>query len=338
MTQTPQTKQMTQTPQTKTELPTAEVPSVPGITFVVVNWNTVGLLDGCLSSILEHAPKGLRSEIVVVDNASTDGSLQHLSAYWPSVKVIANDRNVGFCKANNQAIRATDSPYLLLVNTDARLSEGCVDAMMGYFQRDERAAVVGPRLQYADGRFQRWTAGESLSLRSCANYLLGVDHLADRFPTLRSMYLPTDTDRPFKPGWVTSAVMLLRRAALDEIGLLDESIFVYMDDVDLCQRATDAGWNVWYAADTTVVHFMGSTSMRNTGKASPEALRSLNQWYGKRHGRSSAWALRVLETTGFGSRAALCAVAGLVRHDEATRSRARAHWTLAKMSLESGRA
>jgi hypothetical protein len=304
------------------------------LTVVVVNWNTVELLDDCLQSVVDHGPKDLRSEVVVVDNASTDDSVEHLTTRWPSVRVISNAENVGFCRANNQAIRLTDSRYVLLLNTDARLTAGCLDAMLGYFDRDPRAAVVGPRLVYGDGSFQRWTAGRSLSLRSCAMYLLGLDHLAGRYPALSGMYLPYDTDEPFTPGWVTSAVMLLRRQALDEVGLLDESIFVYMDDVDLCQRATDADWNVWYAADSTAVHFMGASSRRDPGVASAEALRALNRWYERRHGRRSARAVRALETVGFGSRAALCAVNGRIFHDDAARGRGRAHWTRVKLSME----
>jgi GT2 family glycosyltransferase len=304
------------------------------LTVIVVNWNTVDLLDDCLQSILDHGPKGQRSEIVVVDNASSDGSLEHLEANWPSVRVIANDVNVGFCRANNQAIRVTDSPFLLLVNTDARLTAGCVDAMLGYLHRDRHAAVVGPRLVYGDGSFQRWTAGQSLSLRSCATYLLGLDRLAARCPPLSGMYLPYDTDQSFKPGWVSSAVMLVRRQALDEVGLLDESIFVYMDDVDLCQRATDRGWNVWYAADTTAVHFMGASTKRQTGKASPEALRALNQWYERRHGRQSARALRALEAAGFGARAVLYTIKGLLSSDDAVRSGGRVQWNRVKLCLE----
>jgi N-acetylglucosaminyl-diphospho-decaprenol L-rhamnosyltransferase len=310
--------------------------TMPGadLTVVIVNWNTVDLLDDCLRSIAEFGPADLRTEVVVVDNASADGSVEHLRQNWPSVQVIANHENVGFCRANNQAIRATDAPYLLLVNTDARLTPGCADTMLGYLERDPQAAVVGPRLVYGDGTFQRWTAGRSLTLASCATYLLGLDHLADRIPALSGMYVPHDTDQPFRPGWVTSAVMLLRRSALDEVGLLDESIFVYMDDVDLCQRATDAGWNIWYAADTTAVHFMGASTKRDTGKASPEALRALNRWYERRHGPRSARALRALETVGFGARAGVCTLSGLVRHDDSTRGRARAHWTHVKLSLE----
>jgi len=310
------------------------MPPAGDLTVIVVNWNTVDLLDDCLQSVVEHGPAGMSSSIIVVDNASTDGSVEHLAARWPEVRVLTNDENVGFCRANNQAIRLSDSPYLLLLNTDARLTPGCVDAMLGYLDRDTRAAIVGPRLVYGDGSFQRWTAGRSLSLRSCASYLLGLDRLATRYPALSGMYLPYDTDVPFTPGWVTSAVMLVRREALDEVGLLDESIFVYMDDVDLCQRVTDAGWRVWYAADCTAVHFMGASSRHEPGVASPEALRALNRWYERRHGRRSARAVRALETVGFGVRAALCALRASLLHDDSARGRGRVHWSRVKLSLE----
>jgi len=304
------------------------------LAVVIVNWNTVDLLDECIQSVVDHGPSDLRTEVLVVDNASQDGSVEHLRERWPSVQVIGNEENVGFCRANNQAIRATDAPYLLLINTDARLTEGCADAMLGYLERDPSAAVVGPRLVYGDGSFQRWTAGRALGLGSCANYFLGLDRLAHRVPALTGIYLPYDTDEPFRPGWVTSAVMLLRRSALDEIGLLDEAIFVYMDDVDLCQRATDAGWHVWYAADATAVHFMGASTKRETGKVSPEAMRAFNRWYERRHGRRSAQAVRALEAVGFGARAGLHAVSSLVHRDDAALGAARAHWTRCKLSLE----
>ena len=172
----------------------------PDLTTVIVNWNTVGLLDDCLQSLVDHLPPGVTNEVIVVDNASADGSVEHLAREWPWVKVIANTENVGFCRANNQAIRASTGEILLLINTDARVTPGCIESMLGYFDRDPRAGVVGPRLEYGDGSFQRWTAGRDLTLGSCANYFLMLDRLADRFPSLSGIYLAHDTDEPFQPG------------------------------------------------------------------------------------------------------------------------------------------
>jgi N-acetylglucosaminyl-diphospho-decaprenol L-rhamnosyltransferase len=304
------------------------------LTTIVVNWNTVDLLDDCLRSIVVSTPAGLANEIVVVDNGSVDGSVEHLRRAWPAVQVIANAENAGFCRANNQALRASRSPYVLLVNTDARLGPDGIAAMLGHLERDLRAAVVGPRLVYGDGTFQRWTAGQPFSLRTLANYLLGFERLFPRWPAAAGIYLGRDTRTAFRAGWVSSAVMLLRRSAIEEIGLFDERIFVYMDDVDLCQRARDAGWHVWYAAGTTATHFMGASSKRVTGRASPEALRALNRWFARRHGPRAGLALRVLEVTGFAARAAAYTAVAVVRRSPAPLAQARAHVRHLRLALE----
>ena len=319
-----------------TGVPDAATPAAPvaDLTTIIVNWNTVDLLDDCLRSVDENVPHGMTNRTIVVDNASHDGSVETLRRDWPDVEVIANEENVGFCRANNQALRVTTSPFVLLINTDARLTEGALATMLDRLAADPRAAVVGPRLEYGDGSFQRWTAGASFSLRSLASYFLGFDRFADRVPALAGIYLAHDTDQAFEPGWVSSAVMLLRRDALDEIGLLDDRIFVYMDDVDLCQRAVDAGWHVWYAADATAVHFMGASTKRTTGKASPEALRALNRWFVRRRGPNAGRALRLIEAAGFGARVAAHGTRSIVRRDPAGRRQAAAHLTHLKLSLE----
>jgi GT2 family glycosyltransferase len=304
------------------------------LTTVVVNWNTVGLLDECLRSIVEATPDSVRNRIVVVDNASTDGSVEHLRRHWPEITVLVNELNEGFCRANNRAIRETSSPFVLLVNTDARIGPEAIATMLAYFDRDPRAAAVGPRLVYADDTFQRWTAGQAFGLRSAANYFLMVDRIAPR--RAAGLYLAEDTATPFRPAWVSSAVMALRRAAIEEVGLLDDGIFVYMDDVDLCDRLTRRGWHVWYAADTTVVHFMGGSTTRGPSDAStsPEALRALNRWFARRHGRTRARQLRALEVLGFGARAAVYGVVAVLGRSPSARSKMRAHLSHLRLALE----
>jgi N-acetylglucosaminyl-diphospho-decaprenol L-rhamnosyltransferase len=307
---------------------------VADLTTIIVNWNTVDLLDDCLRSVEANVPQGITNRTIVVDNASHDDSVAKLRRDWPHVEVIANEENVGFCRANNQALRIATSPVVLLINTDARLTQGALATMLDRLAADPRAAIVGPRLEYGDGSFQRWTAGASFSLRSLGSYFLGFDRFADRVPALAGIYLAHDTRTAFRPGWVSSAVMVIRREALDQVGLLDERIFVYMDDVDLCQRAVDAGWHVWYAADATAVHFMGASTKRTTGKASPEALRALNRWFVRRRGRGAGRVLRMIEAAGFGARVAAHGTRSVVRRDPAGRRQAAAHLTHLKLSLE----
>ncbi|WP_089155520.1 glycosyltransferase family 2 protein [Micromonospora sp. NBS 11-29] len=301
---------------------------------IVVNWNTVGLLDDCLRSVVRDTPPGWVNRIVVVDNASHDGSVDHLRRHWPEVQVVANERNVGFCAANNQALRASTAPYALLLNTDARLHPGAIGTMLGYFERDPRAAIVGPRLVYGDGSFQRWTAGQPFTPRTLANYLLGIERLLPGRPGAAGIFLGRDTAVAFQPGWVSSAVMLVRRQAVEEVGLFDERLFVYMDDVDLCERVRHASWHVWYAPDCTATHFMGASSQRAPHGASPEALRALNRWYVRRHGSRAGRLLRALEVAGFAGRAAAYAGLSVLRPTTTARARMRAHATHVRLALE----
>ncbi|MBK7018667.1 glycosyltransferase family 2 protein [Candidatus Microthrix sp.] len=314
------------------------------VTTVIVNWNTVDLLDDCLASVAAEIPDGFTHQVVVVDNGSRDGSAEWLRTRHPDVTLIESPVNLGFCRANNLALRSSSSKFVLLINTDARLTPGSFQAMLDRLSDDPRAAIVGPRLVYGDGTFQRWTAGAPIGLRSMATYLFGLDRLGGRSLARQGLYLGRDTSESFQPGWVSSAVMLIRREALDEFGLLNDSIFVYMDDVDLCHRARAANWHVWYAADATAVHLMGASTKRVTGKASPEALRALNRWFVQTHGADRGRSLRALEVAGFGARiAAYGAVAAARRVQPRSSGRARsaqaraqaaAHLAHLKLALE----
>jgi len=309
------------------------------LTTVIVNWNTKNLLDDCIASVRSEVPEGFAHQLVVVDNHSHDGSAAWIRDRHPDVTLIESPENAGFCRANNLALRATDSEFVLLINTDARLTPGSFRAMLGHLERDPNAAIVGPRLEYGDGSFQRWTAGAPIGLRSMAAYLFGLDRLPGRLPGCEGIYVGHDTATSFRPGWVSSAVMLIRREGLDDFGLLDDTIFVYMDDVDLCHRARAAGWNVWYAADATAVHLMGASTKRVTGKASPEALRALNRWFARIHGDGRGRVLRALEVVGFGGRAApnLGAAVGFRRDADRSaeaRAQADAHFVHLKLALE----
>src|SRR5262249_20439409 len=125
------------------------------VTAVVVNWNTVDLLDACLKSLRDYAGTAAL-DVIVVDNASNDGSREMLAAQWPDAVVIANDDNRGFAAASNQGIKIATGDYILLINTDAFLTPDCLDKMIASMQPGARVGIVGPRLVYGDGRFQRW--------------------------------------------------------------------------------------------------------------------------------------------------------------------------------------
>ncbi len=307
------------------------------VVAVVVNWNTADLLDACLASLAADIPTGIAERVVVVDNGSVDGSVELVRRGWPGVELIANERNEGYTRANNQALRSGDGDhdYVLLINADAQLTPGCLAGLLARMGADPRAAVVAPRLVYGDGTWQRWTAGRAPDLGSVAAFYLFLEKLPGRWRR-RSLFLADDVADAFQPDWVSSACMLVRRAALDQIGLMDETYFCYMDDVELCQRARDGGWHVWYEPAAQAVHLMGQSTRRQTGRASPAALRNFNHYVQSRHGRLAAAGVRAAEFAGFATRAALYAASSPVG-GPAARQQARSHLQNLRTTLVRGK-
>lgn len=266
-----------------------------------------------------------------MDNASTDGSVEDLHTRWPTVRLVQNAVNEGFARATNRGIRVSRGRYLLLINTDARLTPGALAAMVGWMEAHPRAGVVGPRLVFGDGRWQRTTAGRAPTLRAALLHHLCLDRIAG----WRGLYLARDLREPFQPDWVSSACMLVRRAAIEQVGALDERLFTYMDDVDLCQRMREGGWEIWYLPVVTVVHYMSQSTSAEPGAASPAALRAFNAYFAARHGPAACLALRAAETLGSAARAAAYAAAALLRrNDPYLLGRARANWSFCRVSLE----
>ncbi len=304
------------------------------LSSIVVNWNTADLLAQCLAALAAHTPAGVNHQVIVVDNGSTDDSVRVVREKFPDVHLIASGQNEGYQRANNRGLRAATGEQLLLVNSDAMVQEGSIAGLLARMDADPRAAIVGPRLVYGDGSFQRWTAGRAPDVAAIAAFYLYLERVSAS-AARRSLYLADDVATAFRPDWVSSACMLVRRSALDEIGLLDERYFCYMDDVDLCQRARDRGWNVWYEPASEVVHLMGQASKRHTGATSPAAIQNFNDYVRRRSGVAAGVAARAVEVAGFGTRS-LAYYARSVRSASEGRAQARAHARNVAVSLRRG--
>ncbi len=316
-------------------LSTGSNPVTVDVSAVIVNWNTRDLLQECLESLRDHAPRESSLEVVVVDNGSTDGSVELVRSEWPGAVLSVNQANEGFQKATNRGIRMSRGRHLLLINADAHLTAGAIEVMADRLESDPSAAVVGPRLVYGDRSFQRWTAGRAPDLASVASYIL----FAERFSAAaarRSLFLSSDVREPFCPDWVSSACMLVRRDALDDVGLLDERYLCYMDDVDLCQRFRDAGWRVWYEPGAEVIHLMGQSTERQTGSVSPAAIQNFNDYFARRNGRVAGLAARAAQCAGYTIRALAYAGRGIVGSDGAPDKRWRAHLERARATMRPG--
>lgn len=232
------------------------------LSIIIVNWNTRDLLAQCLQSITDYAltDESFAIETVVVDNASADDSIVIVQQRFPWVKLIENQENVGFARANNQAIRQSQGRFILLLNSDAQLVPGAVTTMIRFLDSNPKAGIASVPIASPDGNPQ-FCYGDFPNLYRDFRALFGL-HRWDLscWKTL---------DKPRQVDWVSGACLMARRKTLDHIGLLDESFFMFGEEVDLCYRAVKAGWQVFLIPSTPVLHVRAGSS----GKTAERILR-----------------------------------------------------------------
>ena len=259
----------------------------PGATcaIVLVGWNNKDYLEPCLQSLCDT---GMRRavEVVVVDNGSTDGSQAMLAAQFPHVRLVQNDRNVGLARASNQGIQCTDAPFVLLLNNDTLVDGRSLDAMVEFMQATPDAGAVGGTLLNGDGSFQAgYNNFSSLPEELAIATRLG-ELLWPGYPSHRTRGGVRSVD------WLSSACLLLRRSALSQVGLLDESYFIYGDEADLQFRLVRAGWKVYYLPDVKTIHFGGRSLDR--WRRRKMVYRGKMLFYRKNYGPLREYLLRVL--------------------------------------------
>ena len=257
------------------------------IAVIIVNWNAREDLRHCLQSLLGDPKPVVDCSVWVVDNASSDGSPAMVASEFPDVHLIVNTDNVGFSKANNQAIAQTDSRYTFLLNSDAAIHPGALEGLVAYADAHPKAGIIGPKVLNPDGSLQ-------FSCRRFPSLGAGFfrnTYLGRLFPNNKFArdYLMTDFDHAhdLPVDWVSGCAMLLRRDLIAEIGALDERFYMYCEDVDICQRAWDAGREVVYAPSAVVTHAIGRSSDKNADKMIVEFHRSWYEYDLKRHPKSS---------------------------------------------------
>jgi GT2 family glycosyltransferase len=259
--------------------------TVPDMSIVLVCWNNKAYLDPCLQSLYEG---GLSSsfDVVVVDNGSTDGSQGMLREKYPEVQLIQNDNNVGLSRASNQGILATRGKYVLLLNNDTLVNGLALNAFVQQLDNTPTAGAVGGKLLNGDGSFQAGYANFSTLMEE---FLMATglgDKFYDGFPSHKN----SETEKIV--GWLSSACLLIRRKALDQIGLLDESYFIYGDEADLQFRLKKAGWKVYYLPSATTIHF-GGRSM-NRWKRRKMVYRGKMLFYKKNYSSLKTLCLRIM--------------------------------------------
>ncbi|HEX2272558.1 MAG TPA: glycosyltransferase family 2 protein [Acidimicrobiales bacterium] len=226
-----------------------------GVAAVIVNYNARDHLLACVRSLRAEGV----AEIVVVDNASTDGSGPALAAADARALFLPTGANLGFGRAANRGVAVTTAPYVMVLNPDAVVHRGAVEALAAALDGDEGLAVVGPRVDNPDGTVYP-SARRFPELGVAAGHaFLGLVRPANRF-TRRYRMLDADRTRAGPVDWVSGTCMLVRRSAFDAVGGFDEAYFMYVEDVDLCWRLWRAGWRVAYEPTARVTHTVGASS------------------------------------------------------------------------------
>ena len=230
------------------------------LAIIVVTFNSVEEIDGCLQSLVGHTDP-FPTTITVVDNASRDGTADHVRQRWPSVQVIDSGGNLGFAKSNNLGIRATQSDYVLLMNPDTVAAPGAIRALVRGLAAQPEAAIAGARL-LSDGGFPELSWGAAITPWTETRQMI-VSRLYRR--KIRSVVRRMEhlSRQAREVDWVSGACMVIRRADLEAVGGLDERYFMYNEDVDLCVELKQRGRGTLYVAGAEVLHYRGKSAPKN---------------------------------------------------------------------------
>jgi N-acetylglucosaminyl-diphospho-decaprenol L-rhamnosyltransferase len=252
---------------------------IPDLAVVVVNHNAGAFLERCVASVFA-AVGGIELEVVVVDNGSTDGSAHVAATAHPNVRLIEQD-NRGFAAGVNIGIRATTAPFVFVLNPDAEVFQGTLDAFVKLAEERPRAGAIGPLVRNSDGTV--YASGRHVPSIGTA---VGHAFLGPFLPNNRftRAYRQSGWDRSSERevDWISGSAMLLRRSALDEVGLLDERFFLYAEEVDLFKRLRDAGWSVLHTPALEVLH-EGGVSTGHSRRMHLHHSRSVYLYFEKHH-------------------------------------------------------
>jgi len=258
------------------------------LSICIVNWNTREHLRECLASIAKYPPRRPH-EIIVVDNASTDGSADMVGREFTHVRLIANSQNEQYAHANNQALQASAGEMLLLLNPDARILAGTIDALLDFMDANPAAGAGAPKLLYPDGRVQR-------SVRSFPTpgaLLADAIGLARLFPRSRAFgrYRLTywDYDAVREVDQPMASALMIRRRALLQVGLFDEQFPLFFNDVDLCYRLRKAAWRIYFAPQAQAIHYVGASTSQARRRSLRLSQEGLARFYRKHYRGTLPW-------------------------------------------------
>ncbi len=257
------------------------------LSLIIVNWNTKDLLLRCLESVYQTTER-IEMEVFVVDNGSTDGSVAAAKERFPTVNFIENDMNLGFAKANNQAISRAAGNYLLLLNPDTMAKEGAIETLISFMKAHPDSGAAGAQLLNPDGSKQNSIA----NFPSLATELINKSLLRWLFPKTFPGKERNYTE-PIEVDSVIGACMAVRRDAVEQVGGLDEDYFLFLEETDWCYRMKGAGWKIYHLPQAEIYHFQGKGVEIEKRGARIEYFRSRYHFFKKNRGSLQRYALLV---------------------------------------------
>lgn len=258
------------------------------LSIIIVNWKVKDLLEKCLRSIFEQT-KNISFEIFVVDNNSGDGSVEMIQAKFPQVNLTASAENLGFAKGNNLAIKKARGRYVLLLNPDTEILDNALEKMVRFMDAHPECGIAGCKLLNPDLSLQP-SVRAFPSFASQIFILLKIHHL---FPHSKAMYKylvqDFDYEKTQEVDQVMGAFMMIRREAIEKIGLLDEKFWIWFEEVDFCKRAEAAGFKILYTPEAKIIHLYGQSFKQAMGVKKQKNFNRSLSYYFKKHGTKGEW-------------------------------------------------
>ena len=268
------------------------------LTAIIVTYNSRQEIDTCLQSLFGNLnfdiPSNQEADVIVIDNASTDGTPEYLVRQWPQVKLLAQVDNLGFAAANNIGFNISQGDPVLLLNPDTVLTPGALSELLHTLELHPEAGLVGPRLMNSDGSLQS----------SCRDFPTLLGDMVGMFELYRlkiirrllGRYLASLSDHccPRPVDWISGACLLVRRAAIDAVGLMDESFFMYSEEMEWQYRMAKKGWLVWFEPAAQVIHTGGASTARVPAQRIIWQYQSIFRFYRQYRNRVQRLALRLI--------------------------------------------
>ncbi|EYE87925.1 glycosyl transferase family 2 [Fervidicella metallireducens AeB] len=264
------------------------------ISIIIVNYKTKDLTKQTIKSVMDTT-HNVQYEIILVDNASGDGSLEAIMEEYNDIAFIANTENVGFSKANNKAIKKSRGKYILLLNSDTKILDGCIEKCFKYMEEHEEIGALGPKIYLMNGELDHACKRGFPTPSASLCYMLKLDRIfagKKKFGKYKMSYLPDDEINEVDS--LTGAFMMVRKDVIEKVGMLDENFFMYGEDLDWCYRIKEAGYKVVYYPEAQMIHYKGQSSKKKRLKTIYEFHRAMYLFYNKHYYKKYSFVVTLL--------------------------------------------